>query len=76
MNEEKKVLSIQYKEKIYIFFRLLTHPIDALNDVKYEKKGSLTIANIILFLFFLVSSRGGRSGRRNPISTVPSFSGR
>lgn len=54
MNEEKKVLSIQYKEKIYIFFRLLTHPIDALNDVKYEKKGSLTIANIILFLFFLV----------------------
>ena len=54
MNEEEKVLSIQYKEKIYIFFRLLTHPIDALNDVKYEKKGSLTIANIILFLFFLV----------------------
>lgn len=54
MNEEKKVLSIQYKEKIYILFRLLTHPIDALNDVKYEKKGSLTIANIILFLFFLV----------------------
>ena len=52
MNEEKKVLSIQYKEKIYILFRLLTHPIDALNDVKYEKKGSLTIANIILFLFF------------------------
>ncbi|MDY2862282.1 MAG: Yip1 family protein [Oscillospiraceae bacterium] len=54
MNEEEKVLSIQYKEKIYILFRLLTHPIDALNDVKYEKKGSLTIANIILFLFFLV----------------------
>lgn len=54
MNEEKKVLSIQYKEKIYILFRLLTHPIDALNDVKYEKKGSLAIANIILFLFFLV----------------------
>lgn len=54
MNEEKKVLSIQYKEKIYILFRLLTHPIDALNDVKYEKKGSLTIANTILFLFFLV----------------------
>ena len=54
MNEEKKVLSIQYKEKIYTLFRLLTHPIDALNDVKYEKKGSLTIANIILFLFFLV----------------------
>lgn len=38
MNEEEKVLSIQYKEKIYILFRLLTHPIDALNDVKYEKK--------------------------------------
>ena len=54
MNEEEKVLSIQYKGKIYILFRLLTHPIDALNDVKYEKKGSLTIANIILFLFFLV----------------------
>ena len=54
MNEEKKVLSIQYKEKIYIFFRILTHPIDALNYVNYEKKGSLTIANIILFLFFLV----------------------
>ena len=54
MNEEEKVLSIQYKEKIYILFRLLTHPIDVLNDVKYEKKGSLTIANIILFLFFLV----------------------
>ncbi len=54
MNEEKKVLSIQNKEKIHILFRLLTHPIDALNDVKYEKKGSLTIANIILFLFFLV----------------------
>ena len=54
MNEEEKVLSIQYKEKIYTLFRLLTHPIDALNDVKYEKKGSLTIANIILFLFFLV----------------------
>ena len=54
MNEEKKVLSIQNKEKIYILFRLLTHPIDALNDVKYEKNGSLTIANIILFLFFLV----------------------
>lgn len=31
MNEEKKVLSIQNKEKIHILFRLLTHPIDALN---------------------------------------------
>lgn len=54
MNEENRVLSIQYKEKIYTLFRLLTHPVDALNDVKYEKKGSLTIANIILVLFFLV----------------------
>lgn len=41
------------RDQWYALFRLFTHPIDALNDIKYEGKASLTIANLLAALFFL-----------------------
>ncbi len=41
------------KTKILLIFRFFGHPIDTFNDIKYEKRGSLAIANILLLLFFL-----------------------
>lgn len=39
--------------KIIWPFRLMTHPIEVSNDIKYENKGSLALANFIALLFFL-----------------------
>ncbi len=41
------------KTKLLVPFRLFAHPIDGFNDIKYEKKGSLGLANIIVLLYFL-----------------------
>ncbi len=41
------------KTKILVPFRFAAHPIDLFNDIKYEKRGSLAIANLLLFLYFL-----------------------
>lgn len=41
--------------KILVPFRLLIHPIDTCNDIKYEGRGSLGLANIIAFLYFAFS---------------------
>ena len=38
---------------VHHLFRLFSHPIDALNDVKYEGKGSLLLANILVAIFFV-----------------------
>lgn len=35
-------------------FQMMTHPIETCNDIKYEKRGSLALANIIAFLFFIL----------------------
>lgn len=43
------------KTKIIVLFRLFTHPIDTFNDLKYEKRGSLALANIMVTLFFIES---------------------
>ena len=41
------------RDQIYTLFRLFTHPIDAFNDIKYENKASLFLANIMAFFFFI-----------------------
>ena len=41
------------RDQWYALFRLFTHPIDALNDIKYEGKASLAIADLLAALFFL-----------------------
>lgn len=46
---DKKVSKWKYP------FHLMAHPINGYTDLKFEKKGSLLVANIILVLFFLVS---------------------
>lgn len=41
------------KTKILVPFSLFAHPIETFNDIKYEKRGSLAIANIMLVILFL-----------------------
>lgn len=41
--------------KIIYPFRVLNHPVTAFTEVKYEKAGSMLLANIILVLFFIES---------------------
>ena len=41
------------KEYVYYLFRQFTHPIETYNDIKYEGKGSLRIANILVAIWFL-----------------------
>lgn len=41
------------KTKILVPFRFFAHPIDLFNDIKYEKRGSLGVANLLLALYFL-----------------------
>lgn len=43
------------KERLIYPFRMLLHPLQALNDVKYEDKGSLFLANVLMVLFFLTN---------------------
>ena len=43
------------QSKIVYLFRILTHPFETLSDIKYEKKGSLPLANLIMLLLFLKS---------------------
>lgn len=43
------------KEYVYYLFRLFTHPIDTFNDLKYEGKSSMLIANILVALWFIES---------------------
>ncbi len=39
------------KKSAYTLFRLLTHPIEAFNDIKYEGKASLALANLLVVIF-------------------------
>lgn len=41
------------KTKILVPLRFFAHPIDLFNDIKYEKRGSLSVANLLLALYFL-----------------------
>ena len=41
------------KTKILVPLRFFAHPIDLFNDIKYEKRGSLGVANLLLALYFL-----------------------
>ena len=43
------------KTKILVPFRMLLHPVDVCSDIKYEKRGSLALANGMALLFFLLS---------------------
>lgn len=43
------------KEYVYHLFRLFSHPIDTLNDMKYEGKSSVTLANILVGIWFIES---------------------
>lgn len=44
------------KRKFGWTFSELTHPIEAFNDIKYEGRGSLMIANVICILMFVLSA--------------------
>ncbi len=51
------------KEYVYYLFRLFTHPIETFSDIKYEGKGSVTLANILVFIWFAETVIGnGLSG--------------
>ena len=41
------------REKLIYPFRLLFHPLAVFNDLKFEKKASLPLANLLVLLFFL-----------------------
>ena len=41
------------KTKLLVPFRFFAHPIDLFNDIKYEKRGSVAIANLLLLLYFV-----------------------
>ncbi len=41
------------KEKLIYPFRLLLHPLAVFQDLKYERKASLPLANLLVLLFFL-----------------------
>ena len=42
------------RKKLAYPFRAIVHPFDTFSDIKYEKKGSLLIANGILLLYFVL----------------------
>ncbi len=41
------------KTKLLVPLRFMAHPIDMFNDIKYEKRGSVGIANVLLALYFV-----------------------
>ena len=41
------------KTKLLVPLRFFAHPIDLFNDIKYDKRGSLGVANLLLALYFL-----------------------
>lgn len=43
------------KTKFVWPFRMMLHPIEGLEEIKYEGKGSLAISNLLLLLLFVVS---------------------
>lgn len=43
------------REKLIYPFRMLLHPLSTLSDIKYEHKGSLRLANVLIVLFFAVN---------------------
>ncbi|MEG1887532.1 MAG: Yip1 family protein [Oscillospiraceae bacterium] len=47
--------------KLLYLFRVLVHPLSAFNDLKYEKKSSMLLANIMVVLFFIVNIFGQSS---------------
>lgn len=48
--------SVPKDRKMWAYpFRIFTRPFDSFSDMKYEAKGSVLIANFILFLYFLSS---------------------
>ena len=50
-----------HKSLLLYPFKMFTHPIETFNDLKYEKKASLWIANIMAFLFCFVRMAGHTS---------------
>ena len=40
-------------KKIIWPFRVLTHPVQAFNEIKYEKRGSIFLSIVVLFLWFI-----------------------
>ncbi len=54
MVEQKSVPVNWHKSFILYPFKLFFHPIDTFNDLKYEGKASLIIANVLATLFFVV----------------------
>ncbi len=54
MIEQKSVPINWHKSFILYPFKLFFHPIDTFNDLKYEGKSSMIIANVLAVLFFVV----------------------
>lgn len=43
------------RKKLSCLYELLIHPIQTFSDIKYENRGSLMLANGMVFLFFIVN---------------------
>ena len=41
------------KTKLLVPFRLFFHPVETMNDIKFEGRGSLALANLLAFLYFV-----------------------
>lgn len=70
------------KEYVLYLFRLFTHPIETFNDLKYEGKSSVRLANILVAIWFIESViSGGVTGYlfagepTSPIMTLATTAG-
>jgi len=51
--KKKKNLVIIKNKKIKVFFDSIVHPFDSFTTIKYNSQGSITIATVSVFLFFI-----------------------
>lgn len=51
----KKKVTLIKNEKVRIMFNSLVHPFESANKIKYENKGSLLLATIMLVLYYVVT---------------------
>ena len=51
----KKQVTLIKNEKVRIMFNSLVHPFESANKIKYENKGSLLLATILLVLYYIVT---------------------
>jgi len=53
LDKEKLRWQNMDKTKFLTLFKVLVHPIETMSDIKFEKRGSLALANLMAFLYFI-----------------------